>query len=106
LGNEARVFRKYLVGPEDERERVALHSVRDVAPDQLLEIHCPGGGGVGDPLQRDPQAVLADVRSGLLSPEAARRQYGVAVSINPLAVDPVHTASLRGDRVIKDALDD
>lgn len=36
-----------------------------------------GGGGYGDPLERDPSAVAQDVRNGLLTPEAAREAYGV-----------------------------
>jgi N-methylhydantoinase B len=38
-----------------------------------------GGGGFGDPLERDPERVLADVRSGYVSLEAARRDYGVII---------------------------
>ena len=36
-----------------------------------------GGGGWGDPLERDPQAVLRDVRNEFVSVEAAREDYGV-----------------------------
>ncbi len=39
-----------------------------------------GGGGYGDPFARDPQAVVADVRFGYVSVEAARRDYGVVLS--------------------------
>ena len=38
-----------------------------------------GGGGFGNPLERDPQKVLADVRSGYVSLEAARCDYGVVI---------------------------
>jgi N-methylhydantoinase B len=38
-----------------------------------------GGGGVGDPLLRDPDAVREDVRCGYVSAEAAREIYGVAL---------------------------
>jgi N-methylhydantoinase B len=40
----------------------------------------PSTGGWGDPLRREPDAVLADHRAGLISPEAALRAYGVALS--------------------------
>ena len=46
-----------------------------------------GGGGYGDPHERDPRKVLAEVRDGLLSVEKARASYGVAV-----------LADLAGDR--------
>jgi N-methylhydantoinase B len=58
-------------------------------------IGMPGGGGLGDPLQRDPLAVANDVRLGLVSPEAARESYGVAVTADG-TVDRHATAALRG----------
>ena len=39
----------------------------------------PGGGGFGDPRERDPQGVLEDVRKGFVSREAAARDYQVEV---------------------------
>ncbi len=44
-----------------------------------LVVHSPGGGGIGDPTERDPNAVAADVRDGLVSPDAAKRDYGLNV---------------------------
>jgi N-methylhydantoinase B len=43
--------------------------------------HCigMGGGGYGDPLDRDPARVLKDVVNGLVTPEWARKTYGVVV---------------------------
>ncbi len=43
-----------------------------------LVLHLPGGGGMGDPKERDPALVAADVSDGLVSREAAARDYGVA----------------------------
>jgi N-methylhydantoinase B len=43
----------------------------------LVEVG--GGGGYSNPMERDPERVLADVRSGYVSLEAARRDYGVVV---------------------------
>ena len=42
-------------------------------------IEMPGGGGLGDPRQRPVERVLADLRAGLVSREAAARDYGVVV---------------------------
>ena len=44
-----------------------------------VQILTTGGGGWGDPLQRDPQLVLEDVRNGLVSLEAAADGYGVNI---------------------------
>jgi N-methylhydantoinase B len=38
------------------------------------------GGSCGDALARDPELVLADVRDGVVTVEAAAREYGVAVT--------------------------
>jgi N-methylhydantoinase B len=38
-----------------------------------------GGGGFGDPLDRDPERVAEDVRNDAVSAEAARSLYGVAL---------------------------
>jgi N-methylhydantoinase B len=45
-----------------------------------LIIHTPGGGGYGDPRKRDPERVRRDILNGLVSPEAAMREYGIEVS--------------------------
>jgi N-methylhydantoinase B len=58
-----------------------------------LLVHTAGGGGYGDPFERDPAAVLADVLDGLVSVEQARRAYGVAIVDDTLDADG--TAELR-----------
>ena len=55
----------------------------------------PGGGGWGDPLERDPKRVLRDVRNELVSPAAAERDYGVVIDIERWAVDEAATAKFR-----------
>jgi N-methylhydantoinase B len=50
-----------------------------LARDARVRFDLPGGGGVGDPRERDPQAVLRDVVDGYVSRDAARRLYGVTV---------------------------
>jgi N-methylhydantoinase B len=42
-----------------------------------LLLKLPGGGGLGDPKQRDPALVARDVADGLVSPEEARARYGI-----------------------------
>ena len=56
-----------------------------------------GGGGFGNPLERDPEQVLADVRAGYVSVEAARNEYGVAVLVvdGSVALDLAGTGQLR-----------
>jgi N-methylhydantoinase B len=45
-----------------------------------FRLDSPGGGGYGDPLARDPARVLADLRDGVVSVQAAEREYGVVVT--------------------------
>ena len=54
-----------------------------------------GGGGHGDPLARDPLAVLGDVRSGAVSLQAAREIYGVVLVPERAEVDVDATSRLR-----------
>jgi N-methylhydantoinase B len=54
-----------------------------------------GGGGYGDPLARDPEAVLEDVAEGKVSAEAAGRDYGVVVDGKAGTLDRAATAALR-----------
>jgi N-methylhydantoinase B len=51
----------------------------DLAPDERVTLSPPGGGGYGDPRERDLELVLADVVEGYVSPAAAREYYGVAI---------------------------
>ncbi len=41
-----------------------------------LLLKLPGGGGMGDPAERDPALVARDVADGLVSAEAAKLVYG------------------------------
>ncbi len=63
----------------------------------IFRLDTPGGGGFGDPFEREPERVLADVREGYVSREAAERDYGVVVAETQdgLTVDAVATARKR-----------
>jgi N-methylhydantoinase B len=64
-----------------------------------LMIRTPGGGGYGDPFQRPPALVFADVAAGLVGVESAERDYGVVVDPVSLEVDAEATEALRESRV-------
>ncbi|MEM7694064.1 MAG: hydantoinase B/oxoprolinase family protein [Pseudomonadota bacterium] len=63
-----------------------------VEPGDVLHFNTWGGGGWGNPLEREPATVLADIERGLVTVEGARR-YGVVVANG--RVDDVATARLR-----------
>ena len=66
-----------------------------VPPRDFARLELPGGGGFGDPRDRDPEQVRADVLDGLISREAAERDYRVALTPEG-KIDPARTAQLRG----------
>ncbi|HZR93217.1 MAG TPA: hydantoinase B/oxoprolinase family protein [Gaiellaceae bacterium] len=57
-----------------------------LAPGSVVELRTGGGGGFGNPLERDPERVRADVRDGYVSLEAAARDYGVVLDPETLEV--------------------
>jgi N-methylhydantoinase B len=69
-----------------------------LAPDQAISLRLPGGGGFGDPLERDPALVLADVLDELVSPTEARERYGVVLDASGDTVDAATTERERQAR--------
>ncbi len=65
-----------------------------IARGQHLRLETPGGGGYGDALERDPEAVLRDVRLGYVTREGAARDFGVVVTEDG-ALDPAATREAR-----------
>jgi N-methylhydantoinase B len=80
-------------------EYVSPHLSKDedirVLAGDVVTVRTPGGGGYGDPRERDPDLVLRDVVRGYITAEDAARDYGVVVSGDPPAVDRGATESRR-----------
>ena len=80
-----------------------LHPKRQqrLAAGERVTLSLPGGGGYGDPLEREPRMVARDVEDGLVSVERAREVYGVVLArderAGPYTVDAEATASQRGE---------
>jgi N-methylhydantoinase B len=66
-----------------------------VAPGSLVSVRTGGGGGWGNPFERDPEHVRRDVIAGYVGLAAARAQYGIVVDPKTLLVDELQTARLR-----------
>lgn len=64
--------------PEEKVLHPAAHY--RLAQGDVLSVFTPGGGGLGDPLSRDPVAVAADVAAGKVTRVGAQRDYGVVVT--------------------------
>lgn len=66
-----------------------------ITPADLFEVTWQGGGGLGDPLDRDPADVLVDVQDGVVTRRAAEETYGVVLVDAGDAVDQLATHSAR-----------
>ena len=72
-----------------------LLSNHPFAPGESFLFESTGGGGWGDPLEREIEAVLADVIDGYVSVQAARERYGVVVDLDAGEIDHDATERLR-----------
>lgn len=83
---------------EARKEGLPQIAVVTLLPDsEVIVSECPGGGGFGDPLERDPELVRWDAREEYISLDAAREIYGVVLDTGPelYSVDHEATARLR-----------
>ncbi|MDZ7701502.1 MAG: hydantoinase B/oxoprolinase family protein [Halobacteriales archaeon] len=100
-GGDAETAR-YVVNPDTAEEQVVgSKSTTRLDPGDVGSIQTPGGGGYGDPLDRDPEAVLQDVVNEKVSVERAREAYGVVVDAVARTVDRGATEERR--RAIREA---
>ena len=72
------------------------YGLTQMKPGDVVTIDAPGGGGYGNPLERDPEMVASDVMEGYVGLESARTDYGVAINPETYEVDEKETKKLRG----------
>jgi N-methylhydantoinase B len=82
-----------LAGSDGRVEHLPSKSEGKLGRDDVFAFYPPGGGGYGDPLDREPERVLADVRNGAVTVAGARRHYGVVIDGG--VVDEPETRALR-----------
>ena len=70
------------------------YGVRRLGPARMI-AETPGGGGWGDPFEREPELVLRDVIDGVVSVEAAAEHYGVVIAGDGASIDAAATADRR-----------
>ncbi len=95
-GRAGEVGQMDLTFADGSMEPAPKYAVRHHGPLTLRSVS-PGGGGWGEPRQREPGRVLRDVRDGVVSREAGEKIYGVAVSADGKSVDEAATAALRSN---------
>jgi len=88
----------------DERRLGGLVDGAAVRAGEIVRVETTGGGGWGDPLEREVDLVVRDVLQGKISTQAAREDYGVVLagtsSASGVSADANATAALR-DRMRK-----
>ncbi|MBO9520473.1 MAG: hydantoinase B/oxoprolinase family protein [Nocardioidaceae bacterium] len=93
-------------GGSNEREVDALADAEAVQAGEVIRIRTTGGGGWGNPLERDPALVVRDVVWEKVSAEAALADYGVVLTgsleDDSLAYDAEATAAERAARPAPD----
>ena len=97
FGGEPGALARTVVNPGPGEVVVHGKESRAFAYGDVVSFQQSGAGGYGDPFEREPAAVLEDVRDDYVSVEAARARYGVAITSTrgELAVDAAATAALR-----------
>jgi len=81
-GGKAGAPFKVTVDPGGPNERVLPGLVDDepIPAGTLVRVETTGGGGWGDPLEREPELVALDALEAKISPRAAREEYGVVLA--------------------------
>jgi len=93
-GAPARGTRNVLNPDGEAREMPAKFATTLRRGDVILHEQ-PGGGGHGDPFERDPERVAADVRDEKISLDYARREHGVVIDPVTVTVDETATTAAR-----------
>ena len=83
-------------GRTDERRMLKVNA-HPLAAGSIVDLNTGGGGGYGDPDEREPERVRTDVVDGYVSRDAAASDYGVVLD-DALAVDVAATTELRATR--------
>ena len=83
--------------PDTENRVLPSKFMLDMNKGDVYRLVQAGGGGYGDPLERDPDAVLEDFRQEKVSAAHARSEYGVVINEVTESVDLNATAELRSE---------
>jgi len=78
--------------PPESQGKIAARRLRN---GDVIRLATGGGGGFGRAMERDPEAVQADVRDDLLTVEQAQELYAVVLNRRTLDVERQATAALR-----------
>ncbi len=83
------------LNPHGNNQKLTSKPTMMIQKGDVFRHELAGGGGWGDPLDRDPDHVLRDVRDELVSITSAESDYGVIINACSMTVDEKATSSLR-----------
>ena len=84
-----------ILNPDTENRVLPSKFMLELKENDVYRLIQAGAGGYGDPLERDPEAVLADVTQEKVSIERARSDYGVVIDPESLELDGEATSETR-----------
>ena len=93
-GQPGKPSRNYF-NPDRDNRCLPSKVTMTITQGDIFRHEVAGAGGWGDPLERDPAAVLKDVRNELISLDVAADEYGVVVEAHTWSVDMAATQRLR-----------
>jgi N-methylhydantoinase B len=85
-----------ILNPETDARELPSKVTMTIHAGDVIRHEQSGGGGFGDPLERDPAAVARDVANGKISPSFARDRHGVVAAATG-ELDLAATSRLRAD---------
>lgn len=94
-GGPGQSWQTHILTADGVRHQVRSKAIFELNTGDTLEMLTGGGGGYGDPLERDPGMVLEDVLNGKVSKDTAELDYGVILGLDGLSVDMAATEHLR-----------
>jgi len=97
-GLPGKPWRFYIKRPTLKEKEINRNCAVSLQAGEILVIETSGGGGYGNPFERDPERVLRDVIDGKVSVEAATKIYGVIIDSGKLEIDSEATDSYRQKR--------
>ena len=95
-GNPGKPSSNYL-NPDRGNQPLESKLTMTIRRGEVFRHELAGAGGWGDPLERDPEAVLKDVRNELISLSVAANDYGVVIDTPNWQVDAAATRRLRAE---------
>jgi N-methylhydantoinase B len=84
-----------VLNPDSDAVILESKQRQELEKGDVISLRLAGGGGYGNPAERDPSAVLEDVLDEFVSQEEAERLYGVVLDLHRRTVGKQATADAR-----------